>query len=159
MEQTSCAQSSTLPLLDNEECRGLLLSIIPVATTAQAVQSSEEDKIKVNNNLEETKDGTTSKPSVLSSTASQTDKQAKQAQGAASSGPIPFTMEQLLALEKNSEVLLLKRYTSSNPEVAVGTIGVFVGIDSDGDACVKFPGRESKCYFNDSRNIHIFCII
>ena len=53
-------ESSTLPLLDNEECRGLLLSIIPVATTAQAVQSSEEDKIKVNDNLEETKDGTTS---------------------------------------------------------------------------------------------------
>ena len=63
---------------------------------------------------------------MLSSTASQTDKQAKRAQGAASSGPIPFTMEQLLALE-NSEVLLLKRYTSSNPEVAVGTIGVFCG--------------------------------
>ena len=28
-----------------------------------------------------------------------------------------------------------------------------MGIDSDGDACVKFPGRESKCYFNDSRNM------
>ena len=126
--------SSKLHILDNTECRALLLSLIPVATTTLISKDVPSGGMNGAAESRETSDDSeSSKGDDLQNN--------------------PLTMEIFKSLKMNTKIILLQRYTSSNPEVAVGTVGAFCGIDSDGDACVKFPGRDSKCYFNDSRSM------